>query len=151
MIDVNVHPTKQEIRFKDEQSAFKAVLGAIQKALSETQLVENIFVPKYDEKNKSQFTSYNSSTDSLSKIFEQMSVYDLDKNTGEIQYDEKNANNDDDKNSESKEEGRSLEEKEENEKKRFFTYKDMLKHQQENKEETSMNPAKLELLKKIHR
>ena len=62
LIDVNVHPTKEEIRFKDEQEAFKAVNGAISKALSQSELVENIFVPKYDENNFTHFNSYSAVT-----------------------------------------------------------------------------------------
>lgn len=65
LIDVNVHPTKEEIRFKDEQEAFKAVSTAIHNALSKSELVENIFVPKYDENNFSHFNNYATETEKI--------------------------------------------------------------------------------------
>ena len=40
-IDVNVHPTKLEIRFSDEQSVFKAVYHAIREGLLKGDLVKN--------------------------------------------------------------------------------------------------------------
>ena len=40
-IDVNVHPTKLEIRFSDEQSVFKAVYHAIREGLLRGDLVKN--------------------------------------------------------------------------------------------------------------
>lgn len=36
LIDVNIHPTKSEIRFKDERFAFKTVFDAVHKALKES-------------------------------------------------------------------------------------------------------------------
>ena len=40
-IDVNVHPTKLEIRFQEEQSAFKAVYHAIKEALLKEDITRN--------------------------------------------------------------------------------------------------------------
>lgn len=70
LIDVNVHPTKEEIRFKDEQEAFKAVNTAIHNALAKSELVENIFVPKYDENNFTHFNSYTAGTDNIPQVDE---------------------------------------------------------------------------------
>lgn len=39
LIDVNVHPAKTEIRFKDDRETFKAVMLAVRKALTEGDLV----------------------------------------------------------------------------------------------------------------
>ncbi len=41
LIDVNVHPTKLEIRFQEEQKVFKAVYHAIREALLKGDLVKN--------------------------------------------------------------------------------------------------------------
>lgn len=67
LIDVNVHPTKEEIRFKDEKEIFKAVNTVIHNALAKSELVENIFVPKYDDKNFTHFNNYAVSVDSSEK------------------------------------------------------------------------------------
>ena len=40
-IDVNVHPTKLEIRFQEEQKVFKAVYHAIREGLIKGDLVKN--------------------------------------------------------------------------------------------------------------
>ena len=40
-IDVNVHPTKLEIRFQEEQKVFKAVYHAIRDSLLKVELVRN--------------------------------------------------------------------------------------------------------------
>ena len=68
LIDVNVHPTKEEIRFKDEKEAFSAVNGAITNALNKSELVENIFEPKYDENNFTHFNNYTATTGEIGKL-----------------------------------------------------------------------------------
>ena len=61
-IDVNVHPTKLEIRFQEEQKAFKAVYHAIREGLLKGDLIKNteqeqkaekpeIIIANNDEKN----------------------------------------------------------------------------------------------------
>ncbi len=49
-IDVNVHPTKLEIRFQEEQKVFKAVYHAIRDSLLKADLVRNAETPIQEEK-----------------------------------------------------------------------------------------------------
>ena len=74
LIDVNVHPTKEEIRFRDEQAIFKAVNTVIHNALAKSELVENIFVPKYDDKNFTHFNNYTVPIETLEDVGEEKNV-----------------------------------------------------------------------------
>ena len=47
-IDVNVHPTKLEIRFQEEQKVFKAVYHAIREGLLKGDLIKNSEKPQYE-------------------------------------------------------------------------------------------------------
>lgn len=51
-IDVNVHPTKMEVRFKDEEKIYKFVYEAIRKALSNENLIPEVTlsIPRKDKK-----------------------------------------------------------------------------------------------------
>ena len=49
-IDVNVHPTKLEIRFQEEQKVFKAVYHAIRDSLLKAELVRNAETPVQETK-----------------------------------------------------------------------------------------------------
>ena len=48
-IDVNVHPTKLEIRFQEEQKVFKAVYHAIRESLLKHELVRDVEKPQNNE------------------------------------------------------------------------------------------------------
>ncbi len=74
LIDVNVHPTKEEIRFRDEQAIFKAVNTVIHNALAKSELVENIFVPKYDDKNFTHFNNYTVPIETLEGVGDEKNV-----------------------------------------------------------------------------
>jgi len=50
-VDVNVHPTKMEVRFSDEQAVFKSIYHAINNALMSTQLIKTVKLD--NEKNGS--------------------------------------------------------------------------------------------------
>lgn len=50
LIDVNIHPTKSEIKFKDERFIFKVVFDAVHSAMRE--YVKDTFtLPEEEEKN----------------------------------------------------------------------------------------------------
>lgn len=51
-IDVNVHPSKMELRFKDGESMYRTIYHAITDALSEKELIPEVVL---DEKNKEQY------------------------------------------------------------------------------------------------
>ena len=50
IVDVNVHPTKKEVRFQNPNFIFSFVLGAIQKALQEHDMIASFGQSKFDEK-----------------------------------------------------------------------------------------------------
>lgn len=58
LIDVNVHPTKMEVRFSDEQEVFRTVYHAINNALLGRSLVKTV-QPEEREKNPFKFESSN--------------------------------------------------------------------------------------------
>ena len=51
-IDVNVHPSKMELRFKDGEFLYKAVCQMIQGALSGRELIPQVEIPGGDEEKK---------------------------------------------------------------------------------------------------
>ncbi len=68
LVDVNVHPTKMEVRFSDEQEIFRCVYHAVNNALLNTSLIrdvrleekaENIFKIKGNEFQKTNYTQQN--------------------------------------------------------------------------------------------
>lgn len=44
-MDVNVHPTKMELRFDNQQAVYNAIYEAVQKGLSEKELIPHVEVP----------------------------------------------------------------------------------------------------------
>ena len=60
-IDVNVHPTKLEIRFQEEQKVFKAVYHAIREGLLKGDLIKNSEKPQYESPKIEQLSSEKNS------------------------------------------------------------------------------------------
>lgn len=53
-LDVNVHPTKMELRFSDGEKVFNTVVGALTKALSHKELIPQVSLEKEKEKEARQ-------------------------------------------------------------------------------------------------
>ena len=53
-IDVNVHPTKMELRFKDGDLVYRAVFDAVSKALAYRELIPQVSLEKEKEKPKAE-------------------------------------------------------------------------------------------------
>lgn len=75
LVDVNVHPTKMEVRFSDEQEIFRSIYHAVNSALSSAPLIrdiqlseksENIFMVKDKELPKPDYTQQNIPMESMS-------------------------------------------------------------------------------------
>jgi len=66
-IDVNVHPTKLEIRFQEEQKVFKAVYHAIREGLLKNDLVKNTETVEEEVKEEIQNIKYEKEENEVEK------------------------------------------------------------------------------------
>ena len=69
-IDVNVHPTKSEIRFSDENQAFKALFHAIRDTLLKNDLIKNSEKPSDVDDNSINYLGDKKDDTSSDKIFD---------------------------------------------------------------------------------
>ena len=53
-LDVNVHPTKMELRFKDNDQVYRAVYNAVKEALAEKELIPKVTLREEKEEKASQ-------------------------------------------------------------------------------------------------
>ncbi|MBI9070313.1 MAG: DNA mismatch repair endonuclease MutL [Melioribacteraceae bacterium] len=60
-VDVNVHPTKREIKFDDEKSIYSLVNAIVKKSIGSYDLVPQISFNERDGKEKLRFTEYSGS------------------------------------------------------------------------------------------
>lgn len=75
MVDVNVHPSKLEVRFSDESSLKEMIINAIKRTLANTDLSisvnssndDNDNLPEYDEDN----ITYSKEDEEINKLLEQ--------------------------------------------------------------------------------
>lgn len=58
-VDVNVHPSKLEIKFEDEKEIYTFVNAIIKKTLGSYDLIPSVSVNKYDEREKLNFQTNN--------------------------------------------------------------------------------------------
>ena len=61
-VDVNVHPSKMEVRFSDEQYVFRALYHAVQNAITGKSLIKTI---KFEEKSKADLNEYKKSIENV--------------------------------------------------------------------------------------
>ena len=88
-IDVNVHPTKLEIRWSEEQKVFKAVYHAIRDGLLKGELIsdsEHVEPIKQAEENKIESNLFNASQDTNRIIVPQDNNNDLIQNENEDKF-----------------------------------------------------------------
>ena len=69
-IDVNVHPTKSEIRFSDENQAFKALFHAIRDTLLKNDLIKNSEKPSEKENETVNYLGDKKDNNSSEKVFD---------------------------------------------------------------------------------
>lgn len=89
MLDVNVHPTKQEVKFSDEKAIFNTIYVAVKNCLNSNKLIFESFEDE-SEALETPTSSYNSNHSSLSPVFEIRSEYEPSKdNYDQLSFDRK--------------------------------------------------------------
>lgn len=75
IVDVNIHPTKKEVKFQNPNAIFSFVLGAVTKALQKQNMIATYESPILDDK---QFTESELRAPENKEGFEHIPVVDLD-------------------------------------------------------------------------
>lgn len=85
-IDINVHPTKTEIKFEDERSVYQIIKAVTKKALG-----EHYHIPTYEPQSNDSFLQFNPS----SKIIDTPSAHTTPDYTSRSQFTPNRTNSDD--------------------------------------------------------
>ena len=89
LIDVNVHPTKHEIKFSIEDELIELIISSIKEGLKDEKPIVNVSIPLYDKKEDSyndKVKDYKETLTNLFNVEEEKEEYGIERKIPKLEY-----------------------------------------------------------------